>query len=85
IGTTYGWQMMGAGVGMAAGAWLGGLLRDLTDSFTATIALSLVLSAVGVLSILFLPKTTQAQLPDWEDDLPEEFRSTPGHMHSHGD
>ena len=85
IGTTYGYQMMGAGIGMAVGAWLGGLLRDVTDSFTATITMSLIFSALGVLSILFLPRTSQELLPGWEENLPEEYRSTPGPIHSHGD
>ncbi len=86
IGTTYGWQMMGAGIGMASGAAIGGLLRDFTESFTypaviasgsftATIAASLFLSSLGVISILLLPRTSRRQLPDWEADLPEEYRS----------
>ncbi len=77
IGTTYGWQMMGAGVGMAAGALLGGQLRDWTGDFDATIALSLFLSLVGVISIVLLPSTKQELLPDWEQELPEEARSSP--------
>ena len=47
IGTTYGWQMMGAGIGMATGALVGGWLRDWTGSFDATMGLSLALSTVG--------------------------------------
>ena len=72
MGTTYGWQMMGAGIGMAAGVAMGGLLRDLTGGFNATIAVSLVLSLVGVASILVLPTTSRQQLPNWEDALPLE-------------
>ncbi len=88
IGTTYGYQMMGAGVGMASGAAIGGLLRDLTEGwtypafivsgdFTATIAASLVFSAVGVISIALLPNTGRNQLPGWEEALPDEYRSAP--------
>ena len=87
IGTTYGWQMMGAGIGMASGAAIGGLLRDLTEgwvfplvssgNFTATIVASLVFSTAGVISIVLLPRTSQRQLPDWEEGLPEEHRSIP--------
>ena len=77
IGTTYGWQMMGAGIGMAAGALIGGWLRDWTGSFDATMALSLVLSLAGVLAIFVLPSTSHEQLPDWEQDLPEEARTRP--------
>jgi MFS family permease len=76
VGTTYGWQMMGAGLGMASGALLGGMLRDLTGDFTATVALSLTLSLVGVISILLLPTTSRHQIPDWEEGLPAEMRST---------
>ncbi len=71
IGTTYGYQMMGAGVGMAAGALIGGQLRDWTGNFDATMALSLGLSMVGVISILVLPTTKKELLPDWEDQLPQ--------------
>ena len=74
IGTTYGWQMMGAGLGMASGVAFGGLLRDATGDFTATMLLSLVLGMVGVLSIFKLPATAQPLLPHWEDQLPVSAR-----------
>ncbi len=77
IGTTYGWQMMGAGVGMAAGSLAGGALRDWTGSFDATMGLSLVLSLVGVFSIVLLPATHSHQLPDWEEQLPPEAQTQP--------
>ena len=77
IGTTYGWQMMGAGVGMAVGALTGGKLRDWTGDFDATMGLSLVLSLIGVFSIVVLPTTKTHQLPDWESDLPEEAQTQP--------
>ena len=77
IGTTYGWQMMGAGVGMAAGSLTGGALRDWTGSFDATMGLSLVLSLVGVVSIIVLPATSHHQLPDWEEELPPEAQTEP--------
>ena len=75
IGTTYGWQMMGAGMGMAAGALVGGQLRDWTGGFDATMWLSLGLSLTGVISITLLPTTRRHQLPDWESGLPEEARA----------
>ncbi len=88
IGTTYGFQMMGAGFGMASGAAIGGLLRDFTEGFTwpafvasgdftATIVASLLFSSLGVISIVLLPNTGRHQLPDWEETLPDEFRSAP--------
>ncbi|HCL26382.1 MAG TPA: hypothetical protein DHW65_08585 [Dehalococcoidia bacterium] len=77
IGTTYGYQMMGAGVGMAVGALVGGQLRDWTGNFDVTMGLSLVLSLIGVLSILILPTTKKELLPDWEDQLPREAVPAP--------
>ena len=77
IGTTYGWQMMGAGIGMATGSLIGGWLRDWTGDFNASIGLSLVLSVVGVVSIVLLPTTRQHQLPDWEQELPPEAQTEP--------
>ena len=75
IGTAYGWQMMGSGIGMATGALLGGLLRNLTGNFDVSILVSLVLSLVGVGSILVLPATSRHLLPHWEEALPQEARS----------
>jgi len=83
IGTTYGYQMMGAGVGMAVGALIGGQLRDFTGNFDATMALSLGLSLVGVISIMLLPTTKKELLPDWEDQLPGDSR--PAHVHAGDD
>ena len=80
IGTTYGYQMMGAGVGMAAGALLGGFLRDITNGFDATMWLSFGMSLTGVISILILPATKKELLPDWEDQL-----SGAVGIHSHAD
>ena len=77
IGTTYGWQMMGAGVGMATGSLVGGWLRDWTGNFDATMGLSLAMSVVGVVSIVLLPTTRRHQLPDWEEQLPIEAQAEP--------
>jgi len=82
IGTTYGYQMMGAGVGMAAGALIGGQLRDITGNFDATMGLSLALSMVGVISIMLLPTTKRELLPNWEDQLPGAGDSAPAHIHA---
>ena len=77
IGTTYGFQMMGAGAGMACGAGLGALLLAITGGYTATIVLSFVMSLVGVIAIMFLPTTHRHQLPEWENELPAELRPAP--------
>jgi MFS family permease len=76
IGTTYGWQMMGAGIGMAAGAVIGGVLRNLTGDFNVTILASFTLSAIGIAGIYLLPSTSHHLLPDWEEALPQEARSS---------
>ena len=75
IGTTFGWQMMGAGIGMAAGVGIGGPLQELTGSWIPTIAVSFTLSLVGAGSVLVLPTTSRRQIPQWEESLPQEARS----------
>jgi MFS family permease len=74
-GTIYGWQMLGSGIGMASGAFLGGVLRDLTGDYTLALVCSFVLSLMGTLAILVLPSTAQRQLPEWEKALPPEVRA----------
>lgn len=73
--SVYGWQMFGSGIGMASGAYLGGLLRDYTGDYTLTLICSFVLSTAGMLSILVLPSTSKRQLPRWEEALPTEART----------
>ena len=72
--TAYGWQMMGAGFGMALGPVAAGFLRDLTGSYFSSLWLSFGLSTFAVAAIMFLPSTKQLQLPDWEEALPPEAR-----------
>ena len=73
-GTAYGWQMMGAGFGMALGPVAAGFLRDMTGSYVSSLWLSFGLSTLAVAAILFLPSTKRLQLPDWEEALPPEAR-----------
>lgn len=75
-GTTYGWQTLGGGVGMALGPLLGAYLRDTTGGFDAALYLSFSLSLVGVISIVALPSTSHHLIPHWEESLPAEARST---------
>ena len=74
-GTAYGWQMMGAGLGMALGPVTAGFLRDFTGAYIWPLWLSFGLSVFAVLAILFLPSTKRLQLPDWEEALPPEART----------
>ena len=75
MGTLYGWQNIGNGVGMALGPILGGLIWTWTGDYTGVLALSFGASLGGVLSILALPSTSCCLLPDWEEQLPPEARS----------
>jgi MFS family permease len=75
MGTVYGWQMLGSGIGMASGSLLGGLLRDLTGDYTMPLVCSFILSLMGTMAILLLPSTTHHQIPEWEAALPPEVRS----------
>jgi len=74
-GTVYGWQMLGSGLGMASGSFLGGVLRDLTGDYTLALLCSFVLSMTGTVSILVLPTTAHHQIPEWEASLPPEART----------
>ena len=76
IGTVYGWQMLGNGVGMALGPLAGGLLWDLTGDFASAVVLSAVLSLAGLVSVLLLPPTSRRLTPDWERFLPPAIRSS---------
>src|SRR5262245_64320178 len=75
-GTVYGWQMLGAGIGMASGSLLGWVLRDLTGTYTLALGCSFVLSLMGTLSIRVLPSTAHHQIPEWEKALSPEVRAT---------
>ena len=74
-GTAYGWQMAGAGVGMAFGPVAAGLLHYFTGGYAWSLWLALVLSAVGVACLVLLPNTRRLQLPHWEEALPPEART----------
>ncbi len=76
IGTVYGWQMLGNGVGMALGPLAGGFLWDLTGDFVAAVWLSIALSAVGLVSVVLLPTTSRELTPDWEKELPPGVRGS---------
>jgi MFS family permease len=75
MGTLYGWQNVGNGLGMALGPLLGGFIWTQTGEYTGILALSFAASLAGVLSILILPSTASGLLPTWEAQLPPEARS----------
>ena len=76
LGGCYGWQMTGAFVGHAVTTALGGLVIYATGSFDAVFALSMGFSLLGVVIIATLDSTAHVLIPDWEESLPEEARSS---------
>jgi MFS family permease len=75
MGTLYGWQNVGNGLGMALGPLLGGFIWTQSGEYTGILTLSFAASLAGVLSILVLPSTACGLLPTWETQLPPEARS----------
>ena len=57
MGTTYGWQLFGAGIGMAIGGFIPGILFDISGSYTLAIWVSSISSLWGALIVLMLKKT----------------------------
>jgi MFS family permease len=69
MGASFGWQGLGAGTGMALGAWLGGALFWIFDSYTATILFSTLASVGGAIVIMSMEPTNRVLIPDWEDSI----------------
>ncbi|SUZ69060.1 uncharacterized protein METZ01_LOCUS21914 [marine metagenome] len=69
MGASFGWQQLGAGTGMALGAWLGGALFWLFDSYTATILVSTFTSIGGAVVIMSMEPTSRVLIPNWEDTV----------------
>ena len=63
IGTTYGWQIFGAGLGMALGGILPGIIFDLNKSYNLAIILSALFSIFASIIILFLKNTKKEIIP----------------------
>jgi MFS family permease len=55
VGTIYGAIAIGSGLGSAFGSWSGGLIHDLTHSYNALIAFSLVAVVLGMIPFLVVP------------------------------
>ena len=77
VRTIFGFQQMGSGTGMAIGGLMLGVIVDLTGSYDLVWIISIAASLGGAVAILFLEPTTKPLIPDWEDALPAEARSTP--------
>ncbi len=66
IGKVYSAQMVGAGLGMAGGAYLGGILFDLAGNYTWAIWAGAIIGYLGFLTVLrlvspFAPPTTESK------------------------
>ena len=56
LGTIYSFQMVGAGIGMALGGWLGGMLFDQSGAYTWSIVAAILTTSVGLPLALALPR-----------------------------
>ena len=56
LGSIFSFQMVGGGVGMALGGWLGGSLFDVTGNYTWALLTSLVVGCLGLPMALALPR-----------------------------
>jgi len=72
MGGAHGFQMLGAGIGMALGGWIGGPVFDIFVSYNAAFAISVVASLAGALSIILLENPAKLLIPDWQKSE-EEF------------
>ena len=73
VGSAHGFQMLGAGLGMAVGGWIGGIIYDFTGAYDLALMISVVASIMGAVSIVLLERTDRLLIPDWETEyLPEE-------------
>ncbi len=77
LATLYGFEMMGALSGHAIATILGGLAIYVTGSFNPALVLSMFFSFAGVLVIFSMESGAKVLIPDWEDSLPREARTTP--------
>ena len=76
VRTVYGFQILGAGLGMALGGLIGSVIYDLRGSYDIAWLISIAASIGGMVCILFLEPTSRMLIPNWEDSLPQEARST---------
>ena len=73
VGSAHGFQMLGAGLGMAVGGWIGGIVYDFTGTYNIALVISIIASIMGAVSIVLLERTDRLLIPNWETEyLPEE-------------
>ena len=59
MGTTYGWQLFGAGIGMALGGLIPGVVFDITGGYVFAIWVSAISSLWGAVLVLMLNNTNR--------------------------
>ena len=77
VRAVFGFQHMGAGLGMALGGLVGGVVYDVFGSYNIAWLISMGASFGGAACILMLESTSQPLIPNWEESLPPEARSSP--------
>ena len=75
MGGAHGFQMLGAGIGMAVGGWIGGPVFDIFNSYNAAFWISVLASFGGALSIVLLENPAKLIIPDWRKSE-EEYERT---------
>lgn len=76
VRSIFGFQHLGSGLGMGLGGLVGALIYDAFGSYNIAWGVSIAASLGGALCILFLQSTARMLIPDWEDSLPEEARTS---------
>ena len=76
IRTVFGFQHLGAGLGMALGGLIGSIIFDRFGSYDIAWGISIAASLGGLGCILLLEPTSRTLIPNWERDLPPEARSS---------
>jgi MFS family permease len=76
VRTVFGFQQFGSSLGMALGGLIGSMIFDRFGSYDIAWLVSIAASLGGVICILLLEPTSQLLIPDWEESLPPEARSS---------
>lgn len=76
VRTVFGFQSMGAGLGMALGGMIGSVTYDIFGSYDVAWVISIAASLGGVVCILFLEPTSRVLIPNWEESLPTEAQTS---------
>ena len=63
LSSIYSFEMVGASTGMALGGWLGGMLFDVSETYTWSILISVVVGYLGLPFALSLPRRRHRVMP----------------------